>query len=75
MPEEFVNFIIFLDLCWALNLSYHHPSLELSREVFKRRGKGAPVETVTPEGGEHGRMDLSPGIREAGPRFKAHAAH
>ena len=41
MPEESVNFIIFLDLCRALNLSYHHPSLELSREVFKRRGKGA----------------------------------
>ena len=61
MPEESVNFIIFLDLCWALNLSYHHPSLELSREVFKRRGKGAECET--PEGGEHSRMDLSPGIR------------
>lgn len=32
------------------------------------------METETPEGGEHGaRMDLSPGIRKAGPRFKAHS--
>ena len=41
MPEESVNFVILLESCWALNLSYLPSSLELSREVFKRRGKRA----------------------------------
>ena len=77
MPEESVNFVILLESCWALNLSYHrHWNYREKFSDEEGRGLRAPVETETPEGGEHGaRMDLSPGIRKAGPRFKAHSAH